>query len=126
MPTDSKHTTEFIQVSRILTGEGSLDPVLAERLYHRLKIHFGEDLDTLINACQSNWANPAQDLLGAVNASKPLARVARAVIRAWYTGEFKPSKEVTDGPQTPGEYAHGLLWEVRRTTILSCWCGFSS
>ncbi len=102
----------FLQVSQVLTGVADLDESLAKGFYDRLKTHFGEGLDALINQYDPTWKDPEKQLQDAVKANRALAPVARAVIKAWYTGEFKPTKEVTDGPQTPAEYAKGVLWKV--------------
>src|SRR5712671_3001253 len=41
-------------------------------------------------------------------------RVARAIVWAWYTGQFHTPFELPDAPQTPEQYSKALLWHVIR------------
>ncbi len=106
----------FLKLSQVLTGEKSLDGSLATSFFDRLKTQFGESLDTLIREFETveKSTNPVVALQSVLDADQSLARIARATLWIWYTGEFKPLNEVTDGPQTPDEYSQGLLWKVIR------------
>ena len=105
---------KFVRLSQFLVGEGTIDPSLADNLFHRLSTHFGESLPTLVEAYEK--AAKAKDPVAAFNAAlkadKSQARAARATLTAWYTGEFKPGTEIPDAPMTADEYSHGFLWQV--------------
>src|SRR3989454_1686635 len=115
---NSPHSTvpgSFLRLSEILTGDKSLDDSLAANFFDRLKTHFGEDLDKLIREFETaKKSGNLAALQSALDADKSLARAARATLTIWYTGEFKPPSDATDGPQTPDEYSKGLLWKVIR------------
>ena len=115
---NSPHSTvpgSFLRLSEILTGDKSLDDSLAANFFDRLKTHFGEDLDKLIREFETaEKSGNLAALQSALDADKSLARAARATLTIWYTGEFKPPSDATDGPQTPDEYSKGLLWRVIR------------
>lgn len=79
----------FMQVSKILTGQGSLNAGQAARLYQALvsdEAAFGEQHQQLLAYINEHNADPMQ-LQKMLDAEKsPLATVPRRIVTAWYTG----------------------------------------
>jgi hypothetical protein len=79
----------FMQVSKILTGQASLDSKHAARLYQALvsdDAAFGERHRLLLAYIDAHKASPMQ-LQAMLDAEKsPLATVPRRIVTAWYTG----------------------------------------
>lgn len=106
----------FTCISRVLTGEDSLDAGMAERLRDRLEAHFTIELSALIKDFEK-LGGPAvteAQLRTLLDTEPKHNLVARAIVWVWYTGQFATPYEVPDAPQTQEEYADGLLWKVIR------------
>lgn len=88
-PAGSVAPDSFMQVSKILTGQTSLDGALALRLYQALVADdagFGDQHQRLLAYINDHKADPAQ-LQQMLDAEKsPLAAVPRRIVSAWYTG----------------------------------------
>lgn len=107
----------FIELSRALTGEANLDPRLADHYEYRLREYFGKTFDLLLEEfkkrCGSGDAEQAAKKTLADEAA--FHKVAREIIRAWYTGQFQTPYEDTEPPREVAHYEQGLLWRVIRT-----------
>jgi glucose dehydrogenase len=114
MLSSESYRASFARFSQLLTGEDTVDDVRSRSFFHRLHTHFGPDLGKLLDEFEriEGEPHPSVGLREILDENRGLARVARATLHAWYTGEFKPQRETPDAPQTPGEYANGLLWKV--------------
>ncbi|WP_168788932.1 sorbitol dehydrogenase family protein [Paraburkholderia aromaticivorans] len=79
----------FVQISKLLTGQASLDAMLAGRLYRALTADdggFGEQHQRLLAYINDHKADPMQ-LQQMLDAEKSaLAPVPRRIVTAWYTG----------------------------------------
>ena len=79
----------FLQVSKLLTGQASLDATLAGRLYRALLADdsgFGDQHQQLLAYIEGHKADPMQ-LQQMLDAEKSaLAPVPRRIATAWYTG----------------------------------------
>lgn len=104
----------FIALSRALTGETNLDQAIASHYEVRLHAHFGGDFVRLLEAFGKDSGEKGEE--EAVRNSLALEpgfhRVAREIIRAWYTGQFQTPNEVTEPPLEVAQYSNGLLWRV--------------
>lgn len=79
----------FLQISKLLTGQASLDATLAARLYRALVADdssFGEQHQGLLAYVNDHKADPMalQKMLDAEKSA--LAPVPRRIVTAWYTG----------------------------------------
>lgn len=79
----------FLEVSKLLTGQASLDATLAARLYRALLADdgaFGERHQRLLSYVNEHDADPMrlQEILDAEKSA--LALVPRRIVTAWYTG----------------------------------------
>jgi hypothetical protein len=88
-PVESAAPDSFIALSKILTGQASLDGALASRLYEALSaddVRFNERHRQLLAYIDERNVDPArlQQLLDADKS--PLAALPRRVVSAWYTG----------------------------------------
>jgi hypothetical protein len=113
----------FLSLSSVLTGKNDLAAGRAAAFRLRLDAHFATDLSELLAAFEAHLKTrtPEDSLKDALSeagtADKVLLQrhaVCRAIVWIWYTGQFVTPYELPDGPQTPEEYADGLLWEVIR------------
>lgn len=104
----------FLRLSCVLTGEAALDPAMGQRLRARLGSHYEVALAAFVKAFEAlpPGVDPETALRGLLDTQPQHNAVARAVVWAWYTGQFNTPYEVPDAPQTPDEYADGLLWKV--------------
>jgi len=106
----------FTELSHVLTGESDLDPRLAEDYEQRLRHYFGRDLDRLLEAFEekkrSSSADVEQTARAALADVPEFHRVAREIIRVWYTGQFKTPYEDVEPPREVEHYSQGLLWRV--------------
>ena len=88
-PAGSVAPDSFMQVSKIVTGQTSLDGALASRLYQALAADdagFGDQHQKLLAYINAHKADAAQ-LQQMLDAEKsPLAAVPRNIVSAWYTG----------------------------------------
>ena len=104
----------FERLSCVLTGEDSLNAEMAQKLRARLDAHFAVELAAFIQDFENlGGTGVTEAQLRVLLDNRPgHSRVARAIVWAWYTGQFMTPYEVPDAPQTPEEYADGLLWRV--------------
>jgi len=104
----------FVRLSSVLTGEQSLDDRIAAKLEQRIKAHYAVELKAFIDAFDALPAggDSVAQLRTLLDTQTKHNGLARAIVRAWYTGEFNTPYEIADAPQTPEEYADGLLWKV--------------
>lgn len=79
----------FLQISKILTGQISLDATLAARLYRALLADnnaFGEQHQQLLTYINEHKADPMSLQKMLDEEKSALAGVPRKVVTAWYTG----------------------------------------
>jgi hypothetical protein len=79
----------FLQVSKLLTGQASLDVALAARLYRALLADdssFGEQHQGLLAYIGDHKADPMQLQKMLDDEKSALAPVPRRIVTAWYTG----------------------------------------
>lgn len=106
--------SDFLALSRVLTGEKTLDLKLGELYRNRLLVHYATTLEELESAFKpfATDKDAEKKLQALLQKSPKLGPIARAVLWVWYTGEFKTPYETTDGPASHEPYAEGLLWKV--------------
>ena len=104
----------FHRFSCALTGESGLDERLSGELEQRIKSQFPEALADLLAAfsAPSTPADPDKAVPAALGDSEDRHRVAREILRVWYTGQFETLYEGFDAPRTPEQWEQGLLWRV--------------
>ena len=105
---------DFLKLSCVLTGEKKLDGARGERFRVRLTVHYGDLLTSFVNAFKALPNSKESDVRALLEREPQYNVVARAIVWVWYTGQFKTAYELDDAPQTPDEYAAGLLWKVIR------------
>ena len=116
-------STLFQKLSSALTGERRLDEGLSHHFEERIAIQSGPHLTELLKAFEGRLKSgePERAIKDVLEDSKVdlttldhRHRVARAIVWAWYTGQFQTPFELPDAPQTPEQYSKGLLWHVIR------------
>ena len=107
----------FIELSRALTGEKSLDGQIAARYEYRLREYFGEEFDLLLKEFKKHCGSEdAEETVKKTLADKPdFHKIAREIVRAWYTGQFQTPFEDVEPPGEVADYEQGLIWRVLRT-----------
>ena|SRR5713226_9867744 len=105
----------FVGLSKILTGEKTVDRTLASQYLDRLKAQYAGPMTDLLDAFgrvatdRYTVFEVKRQVIGNPNL-KPLAQ---QVITIWYTSEFAgPDGKVHAGTQD--QYYGGLLWRVIR------------
>lgn len=109
-----KADTVFLGLSRALTGEQNLDARIAGELERRLRTHYATELQSLLDAFRTACTGTKPELAAreALDSSEKHHKVAREVIRVWYTGQFETPFEGIDSPKTPEQWESGLLWRI--------------
>ena len=116
-------STPFLRLSSALTGERRLDEGLSHQFEARITVQYGPHLTELLKAFEGRLKSgepegAIKDVLEDSKADSTTLdhrhRVARAIVWAWYTGQFHTPFELPDAPQTPEQYSKGLLWLVIR------------
>jgi hypothetical protein len=83
-------TTEFLELSRLLTGRQSLSAEIAERLFSALSAEdrrFPRRTAELVKFARTGGHSTVEALMAALDEDEPeLALSAKGVVRAWYTG----------------------------------------
>jgi hypothetical protein len=104
--------TLFVRLSSALTGESSLDKRFAGELEQRIKSPFA--VTSLLAAFEAPGlpTNPEEAARAALGDNEGHHRVAREIIRIWYTGQFETRHEGFDAPRTSEQWERGLLWRV--------------
>ncbi len=104
----------FVRLSEALTGESALDERLAGDLEQRIKSQFSVELASLQTAFEAPDLpkEPEQAVKLALGENSAHHRVAREIIRVWYTGQFETRYEGFDAPRTPEQWDQGLLWRI--------------
>jgi hypothetical protein len=103
----------FHKLSCALTGESELDASLGAELEQRLRSHFATDLQALVEAFGAAGEPRKEDeVLKLLDGSPAYHRVAREIIRVWYTGLIETPYEGVDAPRTPEQWESGLLWKT--------------
>jgi len=105
--------SDFLGLSRVLTGEEGLDEGLAGQYFDRLHAAYPSELDSLVAAfaaipAQLGVAARLKELL---DADPRLAKIARQVITVWFTSQFTRSDGRPD-VGTAEQWKSGLLWPV--------------
>ena len=106
----------FVRLSAALTGESALDERLASDLEQRIKSHFSGELASLQAAFEAAGLpkDPEQAAKLALGENEGRHRIAREIIRVWYTGQFETRYEGFDAPHTSEQWDQGLLWRILR------------
>jgi hypothetical protein len=82
--------TEFLELSRLLTGRQSLSAEIAERLFGALSAEdhsFLRRAAELVEFARTGGHSTAEALMAVLDEDEPeLAALAKALVRAWYTG----------------------------------------
>jgi len=110
--------TEFFELSRVLTGEDSLDEKLAGEYHERLHAAYPAELDALLAAFSDipKEAGVAARLKERLDADATLAETARELIKIWFTSQFTGAdKRLNAG--TPDQWRAGLLWKVIQAPV---------
>jgi Membrane bound FAD containing D-sorbitol dehydrogenase len=117
-------STPFLKLSSALTGERRLDEELSQQFETRITVQYGPHLAELLTAFEKRLKSGVEperaikDVLEDAKVDSTILdqrhRVARAIVWAWYTGQFNTPFELPDAPQTPEQYSKGLLWHVIR------------
>ncbi len=114
--------SQFLQLSQLLTGRAQLDPAVAHRFYSALSTkdnQLDSKLRQIAGEAQTNSLTNADELITALDANNPdLAKAARSIIAAWYSGV------VGDGPDaTVITYASALMFDlVKDATMPPSYC----
>jgi len=109
----SQEIDQFLALSRILTGEPSLDQVLAAQYLQRLKDKYAIPMQNILAAFGKIAADEhaAFEVKRRIIADSSLQPLAQQMINIWYTSEFVgPDGKPNAG--TRDQYYHGLLWKV--------------
>ncbi|MEO7340577.1 MAG: sugar dehydrogenase complex small subunit [Luteolibacter sp.] len=110
--------TEFFDLSIALTGEDSLDERMAEELRLRIVNHYKTELADLLGAfgaIPTGSMSPDERATLSLGQVDSRHKVAREVIRVWYTGQFLTPANEADPPSHPDHYSKGVLWKVIKT-----------
>jgi Membrane bound FAD containing D-sorbitol dehydrogenase len=105
--------SDFLALSRVLTGEEGLDEDLAGQYFDRLHAVYPSELDQLVAAFAGIPAEPgvAARLKELLDANPTLAKIARQIITVWFTSQFtRPDKQSDAG--TAEQWKSGLLWRA--------------
>lgn len=110
-------STPFAELSCALTGEAMLNSQLAAEFEQRLRYHFDKELTDLLATfkAQPSGGTPDDRARAALGQDGKLHKLAREILRLWYTGQFQTPFDVTDPPLRPEHYSEGLLWKVIKT-----------
>ncbi len=105
---------DFLALSRVLTGEDSLDTALSAEYLERLQQVYTDGLSALITAFNSldSCADVTTELDSLLDLDQNLANTAKQIIRIWYSGQFNEPDGTINGPKTPEQYRSGLLWQI--------------
>ncbi|MCA1702360.1 MAG: hypothetical protein LC808_03460, partial [Actinobacteria bacterium] len=103
----------FVDLSRVLTGEEVLDEDLGREYEQRLQAAYPTELQALVDAFAPIAGDPAvaDRLRERLDADPSLAKMARELIKIWFTSQFTGA----DGKTAAGPAHHwraGLLWRV--------------
>jgi hypothetical protein len=109
-------STPFVELSAALTGEARLDTKIAAELESRIGKHYKPELDELLASFLAipSSVPPEERARQALADSELRHKLAREIIRVWYTGQFQTPANTQDPPGQPEHYSHGLLWKVIR------------
>jgi Membrane bound FAD containing D-sorbitol dehydrogenase len=106
--------SDFLGLSRVLTGEQRLDEGLASQYFDRLHAVYPPELDQLVAAfatISGEQLGVAARLKELLDAEPALAKMAKQVIVVWFTSQFmRPDGRPDAG--TAEQWKSGLLWRV--------------
>ena len=106
----------FLALSKALTGEPDLSPLLARQHMQRLEADSaGAHLKDLLDVFEAIEAEPAADREALIQSriveSPTLWPVAATILKLWYTGDPVPDPRVPVG-RSAEAYFEGLIWKV--------------
>ena len=105
----------FLELSRVLTGQRTLDPSLAAAYRKRALEHLGTKLAALLNRFIA-LKTSGRDLIEAVRTEilldVDLGPSARLILKLWYTGGIKPTPDGDWEMQSAEQYYRALVWDA--------------
>jgi hypothetical protein len=105
--------SDFLGLSRVLTGEEGLDEDIASQYFDRLHAAYPSELDALVAgfAAIAGGLGVAARLKELLDADPTLAKIARQIITVWFTSQFTRPDGSSDAG-TAEQWKSGLLWPV--------------
>jgi hypothetical protein len=106
---------DFFALSKLLTGEESLDRAVSDAYLGRIKSAYPA-LSPLLKTFRDLAGTPdlGDALLTELEQHPDQAEVARQVVTVWYTSQFTTPDKSTDPPGDVNQYRSALLWQVIR------------
>ncbi len=109
----SPEIDQFLTLSKVLTGESSLDQVLAAQFLQRLKDKYPAPMQNILAAFGKIAADEhvVFEVKRRIVGDSSLQPLGQQIISIWYTSEFVgPDGKSNAGTQE--QYYHGLVWKV--------------
>ena len=107
---------DFFALSKLLTGEDSLDRELSDAYLDRIERAYPNVVPPLLTAFRAlaKAPNIGEALMTELEQHQDQAEVARQVVTVWYTSQFTRPDKSTDPPADVNQYRSALLWKVIR------------